>query len=201
MRTSVRYTFKGRTPAAFVVIFVLLVVNFWAGDALMTWGWVPSPDALHSYGIRFRGGVWRYYQPAVGWYVDELSFWLQGFLMAAAAFVLWLRRDQIEKVEVPPPSGPVSRWEWLSMLIGVPAAYSLVGGVVISILLREAGWTAALVTVLLFLTISLATVILGLRPLIRRSPPPLEWPAMLGLAAALTLAALAIMAVLFERFG
>src|SRR4029077_13726533 len=97
MRTSVRYTLKGRTPPAFVVVFVLLVVNFWAGDALATWGWVPSPDALHSYGIRFRGGQWRYYQPAIGWYVDQLFFWLQGALMAAAAFVLWLRPAQPPK--------------------------------------------------------------------------------------------------------
>src|SRR4029077_15115843 len=200
MRTSVRYTLKGRTPPAFVGVFVLLVVNFWAGDALATWGWVPSPDALHSYGIRFRGGQWLYYHPAIGWYVDQLFFWLQGALMAAAAFVLWLRRDQLQKVEAPPPpSGPVSRWEWLSIVIAVPAACSLVGGAVISIFLREAGWTVVLVTALIFLTIPLTIVALALRPLVRRSPPPLKWPAMLGLAAALTLAALAVVAVLFDR--
>jgi hypothetical protein len=192
MRTSFHFVRTGRTPPAFGVVFVLLFVHFWVGDALTTWGWVPAPDALHTYGIQFRGGNWRYYQPAIGWYVDRF-LWLQFALMAAAGVVLWLHRGQLRRVEPPPPpSGPVSLGEWLGLLIGVPAVYSALGGAVMALLLREAGWTAALVTGLIFLAISLTTVFLAARPLLRRGPPPLELPAGLGLAALVTLLALAV---------
>ncbi|HEY0554101.1 MAG TPA: hypothetical protein VGG20_07510 [Thermoanaerobaculia bacterium] len=201
MRTSVRYVFKGRPPVAFVAVFILLAINFCLGDGLTSWAWVPAPDALHSYGIRFRGGGWRYYSPAVGWYVDQIFFGLQFALMAVAGFVFWLYRDRLVKVEAPPPAtGPAGRWDWLAMVIAAPAACSLVGGAVISILLREAGWTAALVAALLFLAISLTIVVLALRPQFRRSPPP-GWPTILGLAGAISLATLAAVAELFDRLG
>jgi hypothetical protein len=192
MRTSFRFVRTGRTPVAFVAIFLLLFANFWVGEALTAWGWVPAPDALHTYGIRFRGGHWRYYQPAIGWYVDRF-LWLQFALMAAAGVVLWLHRGQLRRVEPPPPpSGPVSRGEWHWLLIGVPVVYSALGGAVMALLLREAGWTAALVVGLVFLAISLTTVFLAARPFLRRGPPPLEWPTGLGLAALVTLLALAV---------
>jgi hypothetical protein len=202
MKTSVRYVFKGRTPPAFVAVFILLAINFCAGDGLASWAWVPAPDALHPYGIRFRGGELRYYSPAIGWYVDQIFFGLQFALMAAAGFVLWLYRDRLEKVEAPSPvSRPPGRWDWLAMVIAVPTACALVGGAVISILLQEAGWTAALVAALLFLVISLAIVFLALRPQIRRLPSPPGWPVILALAAVISLAALALVAVLFESLG
>jgi hypothetical protein len=192
MRTSFHFVRTGQTPPAFVAIFILLFVNFWVGEALSRWGWVPAPDALHPYGIPFRGGQSRYYPPATGWYVDRF-LWLHFALMAAAGFVLWLHRGQLRRVEEPPPpSGPVSRGEWLWLLIGVPVVYSALGGAVMALLLREAGWTAAFVVGLVFLAISLTTVFLAACPLLRRGPPPLELPAGLGLAALVTLLALAV---------
>jgi heme/copper-type cytochrome/quinol oxidase subunit 2 len=178
------------------------MANFAAGYGLTMWGGRPSPDSVHPYGIRFRGGHWSYFQPAPGAYVDRWSLPLHFVLLAAGFVVAWRHRDRFQRVEpVPPPSGPVRPWEWLWLVTVIPAALSLVGGAVIEILLREAGWTAALVAALVFVLLSLAAVLYASRPLARRSPPPLEWPLGLSLAAAVTLIALALAALLFGHFG
>lgn len=201
-RTSLRFVLAGRTPSALRMIFALLMVNFAASYGLTMWGGEPSPDSVHSYGIRFRGGHWSYFQPALGSYVDRWWLPLHFVLLAGGFVVSWRHRDRFQLVEpVPPPSGLVRPWEWFWLVTVIPAAFSLVGGAVIAILLREAGWTAALVAALLFTLLSLATLLYASRPLARRSPPPLEWPLGLSLAGAVTLVALAFAALLFGRFG
>jgi hypothetical protein len=191
VRTSFRFATTGRTPKAFVAVFILLFVNFWASYGLSAWGWVPAPDAVHSYGILYRGGVWRYYRPWVGLYLDRF-FWLHFVLLAVAFLIVALQRDSFRRVEPPPPpSGPVGWGEWLWVLVGVPAVYSALGGAVMALLRREAGWTAAVGTGLIFLAISLVTVLFAGRPLLRRGPPPLGLPARLGVATLVTLLALA----------
>jgi hypothetical protein len=191
VRTSFRFVRTGRAPKAFVAVFVLLFLNFWGGFALSAWGWVPAPDAVHTFGILYRGRVWRYYRPWVGIYIDRF-FWLHFALLAVALLIAALQRDSFRRVEPPPlPSGPVSRGEWLWLLVGVPAVYSALGGAVMALLQREAGWAAAVGTGLIFLAISLVTVLLAGRPLLRRGPPPLGLPARLGVATLVTLLTLA----------
>jgi len=91
-RTSFRLVLAGRPPAAFRVIFALLVVNFAVSYGLTLWGGEPSPDSVHSYGIRFRGGHWSYFQPALGSYVDHWSMPLHFVLLAAVFAIAWRHR-------------------------------------------------------------------------------------------------------------
>jgi len=91
-------------------VFILLFVNFWASYPLTVWGRVPAPDAVHSYGIRFRGGGWRYYRSWAGFYIIDRFFWLHFALLAVAFLVAALQRDSFRRVEPTPlPSGPVNR--------------------------------------------------------------------------------------------
>ena len=197
--TSRRTFPPGRTPLAYKVVFALLAANFVVGEALTAWAWQPAPDALHPYRIRFRGGHWRYYESHLGWWVDHWM-WAHLALMAAAALVLWRHRADLQKPAPPAPPPPPAVpgvADWVYLLVLTPVIYSALGGFLIALLFREAGWPAALGTGVIFLVISLVTVVLAARPLLKRGGVRVPFPAALAAAAGVTLLALAGFARLF----
>lgn len=199
MRTSWRFDWAGRPPLAFRVSFALLIANFVVGYALSAWAWQSVPDARHPYGILFRGGTWRYYGPHVGWWVDH-ELWFHFALMAATALVLWRHCAdlQLRKVESPPtPPVPPGVGAWVFVLLFVPVIYSALGAFLIVILFRQAGWPTVFGTGVIFLVISLVTVALTARPLLKRGGMRVPLPAALAVVAAVTLIALAGFARLF----
>ena len=188
--TSRRSFPPGRTPLAYKVVFTLLAINFVVGDALTAWAWQPAPDALHPYGIRFRGGHRRYYEPLIGWWVDHWM-WAHFALMAVTALVLWRHRAELQKPAPPPPPAPPGVGDWVFLLVFVPAIYSALGAFLIVILFRQAGWPTVFGTGLILLLISLVTVGLTSRPLLKRGGVRVPLSAALGVAAVVTLLALA----------
>lgn len=196
MRTSLRFDWVGRTPLAFRLSFALLAANFVVGDALTAWAWQPAPDASHPYGILFRGGNWRYYAPHVGWWVDHWM-WLHFALLAAAALVLWRHRADLQKPAPPPPPASPGVADWVFLLLFVPVIYSALGGFLIVLLFRQAGWPTVFGTGLIFLLISFATVTLTARPLLKRGGIRVPLPAALAVVSVVTLLALAGFAALF----
>jgi hypothetical protein len=199
MRTSWRFDGIGRTPLAFRVSFALLAVNFVVGDVLTARAWQPAPDARHPYGILFRGGTWRYYGPHVGWWVDHWM-WAHFALMAATALVLWRHRADLQLRKVEPPSTPPAPpgvGDWVFLLLFVPAIYSALGAFLMVILFRQAGWPTVFGTGAIFLLISLVTVALTARPLLKRGGVRVPFTAALALAAVVTLLALVGFAALF----
>jgi hypothetical protein len=197
MPGSSRHAFPpGRTPLAYKVVFVLLAANFVVGYALSAWAWQPAPDALHPYRILYRVGHWRYYAPDLGWWVDHW-LWLHFALMAAAALVLWRHRADLQKPAPPPPPVPLGVADWVFLLLFVPAIYSALGGFLIVLLFHQAGWPTVFGTGLIFLLISLVTVALTVRPLLKRRGTRVPLTAALAVAAVVTLLALAGFAELF----
>jgi hypothetical protein len=53
---------------------------------------VPIPDDLHSYGIRFKGGIDLFFTPRLGWFLDH-ALWMFFALGIAAVTVDWLARQ------------------------------------------------------------------------------------------------------------
>jgi len=143
MPTSVRYVFTGKTPWPFLAVGYTALANFLAVWVLGGWCYTLVPDAVHSFVIRYRGGVLRYYRPRVGLYV-EYGFWGHFVLLALAGFVVWCYRDQVRRVDPPPPR-PGSGGDFLIALALSPILLSAWGGFAAGILWREGapGWAAA----------------------------------------------------------
>src|SRR4051812_14159364 len=191
MPGSSRHAFPpGRTPLAYKVVFVLLAANFVVGNALSACAWEPAPDAHHPYGILYRGGHWRYYAANIGWWVDHW-LWLHFALMAAAALVFWSHRADLQKPAPPPPPVPPRAGDWVFLLVFVPVIYSALGGFLTALLFHQAGWPTVFGTGLIFLLISLMTVALAARPLLKRGGTRVPLPAALAVAAVVTLLTLA----------
>ena len=95
-----RLQFKGKTPVSIVVVFVLLGINFigqWATSYLIP-KWAPiTPDAAHPYLVRYKGQAGYYVQPWLGRYF-VYGFWTHFLLLALFFLMLWLYRDEIERL-------------------------------------------------------------------------------------------------------
>lgn len=95
-----RWQFKGKAPVSFKVLFALLGVNF-LGQFGTSWA-IPRrsptmPDFAHSYPIRFRGGAVYFVQPWLGKYF-YYGFASHFVLLALMVLIMWLHRDEIERV-------------------------------------------------------------------------------------------------------
>lgn len=95
-----RWQFKGNAPASFKVLFTLLGINFVgqfaASCAIPRWSPI-RPDAAHAYPIRFRGGAVHFVQPWLGEYF-YYGFAAHFVLLALMFLIMWLHRDQVERV-------------------------------------------------------------------------------------------------------
>jgi FtsH-binding integral membrane protein len=94
------WRFKGNTPLSIKVVFALVAVNF-LGQLAASFV-IPriSPitaDAAHSYFVRFKGAAGYYVTPWLGMYFDY-GFWTHFVLLAAFFLMVWVHRDQIERI-------------------------------------------------------------------------------------------------------
>ena len=94
------WRFKDKTPVSIKVVFALLGVNFLG--QLATSFLIPrfSPitaDPAHPYLVRFKGYAGYFVHPWLGIYFDY-GFWLHFVLLALFFLMLWLHRDQIERI-------------------------------------------------------------------------------------------------------
>jgi glycerol-3-phosphate acyltransferase PlsY len=95
-----KWQFKGKPPASIYVIFVLLWVNLLGqmATSFLIPKWSPiTPDAVHSYFVRFKGMAGYYVEPWLGAYF-VYGFWLHFVLLALLFLLFWLHRDEIERV-------------------------------------------------------------------------------------------------------
>ena len=95
-----RWQFKGKTPASIIVVFALLGINFvgqWATSYLIPKSSPTTPDAAHPYFIHFKGAAGYFVQPWLGMYF-QYGFWLHFVLFALFFLMLWVYRDQIERI-------------------------------------------------------------------------------------------------------
>jgi hypothetical protein len=96
----VKWQFKGKAPGWAKLIAGLLMLNILLQIATAYWipRWAPvRTDPAHSYPIRFGGGPTYFVQPWLGAYSDYGLY--AGFvLIAVFALLLWLNRDQLERV-------------------------------------------------------------------------------------------------------
>jgi len=92
--------FKGKTPVAIKVTFALVGLNFLGqlATSFLIPKWSPiTPDEAHSYLVHYKGFAGYYVQPWVGLYF-VYGFWLHFILLAVFFLMMWLYRDQIERV-------------------------------------------------------------------------------------------------------
>lgn len=94
------FRFKGKTPAVIKVVFARLCVNG-LGQLVTSYAiprWSPiTPDAAHPYMVRFKGFAGYFVQPWLGMYF-EYGYWTHLVLLALFFVMLWLYRDQIERI-------------------------------------------------------------------------------------------------------
>ena len=98
-RGSLGWRFKGGTPLWFKAIVGLLladsVVHFGLLMTVSSWAHA-SRDAEHFYRVPFRDGVIYFVQPWLGRYLD--TWWIGIGLLVVLAALLFLKRDQLERV-------------------------------------------------------------------------------------------------------
>ena len=94
------WRFKGKTPLSITLVFALLGLNFLG--QLATSYIIPriSPvtaDAAHPYLVRFKGLAGYFVQPWLGFYF-EYGFGMHFVLLALFFLMVWVHRDEIERV-------------------------------------------------------------------------------------------------------
>jgi hypothetical protein len=95
-----RWQFKGKTPWWAKILAGLLVLNIFMQIATAYWipTWAPvQSDPVHSYRIHFRGGPTYFVQPWLGTF-SEYGLYAGFVLLAVFALLLWLNRDQLERI-------------------------------------------------------------------------------------------------------
>ena len=97
---GMRWHFKGKAPVSFKVVFALFAINVVAQMAT-TYAiqkWSPTQaDTVHSYLIRFKGGVVYFVQPWLGnyfFYGAKANY----VFLALIVLIFFLHRDEIERV-------------------------------------------------------------------------------------------------------
>ena len=97
---DVKWQFKGKTPGWAKVLAGLLVMNILLQIATAYWIARSAPiqaDLVHSYRIRVHGGPTYFVQPWLGAYSDY-GLYLGFVLLALFAVLLWVNRDQLERI-------------------------------------------------------------------------------------------------------
>ncbi|MGO8795013.1 MAG: hypothetical protein ACLQLC_09335 [Candidatus Sulfotelmatobacter sp.] len=95
-----RWQFKDEAPLSFKMVFTLLIANFLGqfvtSHAIPRWSPV-TPDMVHPYPIRFKGGTVYFVQPWLGKYFDY-GLRAQFVLLALLFLILWIHRDEVERL-------------------------------------------------------------------------------------------------------
>ena len=94
------WQFKDKTPAWAKILAGVLILNIVLQVATAYWipRWAPiHADRVHSYPIRFGGGPTYFVQSWLGAYSDY-GLYAGFFLLAVFALLLWVNRDQLERV-------------------------------------------------------------------------------------------------------
>jgi hypothetical protein len=93
------WRFRNGAPLPFKVIFGIVIVNLCAEIALIfsmpKWG-RPIPDLSHSYPVVLKSRGIYFVQPWIGKYLT-VGLWMHFLLIAAAIFLLWRYRSQIQR--------------------------------------------------------------------------------------------------------
>jgi hypothetical protein len=95
-----RWQFKGKTPLSVKVVMLLFFAAL--GVNLAAWWSIPEwsptvPDAVHSLSIQFKGGKIYFVQPWLAKVARDTN-WLSAGLGAVCVVLLWLHRDELERL-------------------------------------------------------------------------------------------------------
>jgi hypothetical protein len=92
---------KGWAAVVACTTFALMMMNFLVGYALASViprRWPRASDAVHSYPIRFKGGVVYFVQPWLGKCIDN-DIWIGFALLGFFFLLMWLHRDEVTRYD------------------------------------------------------------------------------------------------------
>jgi hypothetical protein len=92
---------KGWAAVVAYTTFSLMMANFLVGYILafvIPRKWPTSPDALHSYPIRFKGGAVYFVQPWLAKYFEN-DIWIGLAFLGLFFLLMWLHRDEVTRYD------------------------------------------------------------------------------------------------------